>query len=153
MCFPQRASWVTVKYVARLLVALLVLAACSSGRPVDAAFGQIDAVLPSQLRQTSEDRSESVHRAQYEARGEPAEIAAQVRASLVAHDFMLFDDSGLPYASATDSSPSPDPRPVDAIQIRGFRAKQDIGMMRSLYFAPAARPGWTRLTVTVALQD
>jgi len=159
---------VAVKSVARFLVALLLLLACSSGHRVDTAFSELYGALPAQLRQTSEDRNESAHSARYEAKREPAEIAALVRSSLVADGFLLFDGSGLPDPSVTEPQPratslpsptnlgpppGPGPPSVDAIQIRGFRGKQDLGMMRSLYFGPAARPGWTVLVVSVALQD
>lgn len=71
-----------VRLGSRLLVGLLLVVACSSGHRVDAAFGELDGALPSQLRQTGEDRNQSAHSARYEAQGEPTQIARLSRTLL-----------------------------------------------------------------------
>lgn len=161
-----------VKPVAKaLLVGSLVLMACSSGGRIDTAFEKLDGALPAELQRVDHEGEIGYRSARYQTRGEPHEVAAVVRSSLVSQGFTLFDGSGLPDRSVVQPSvpqpsmpsgstpanlgphPSSDPPAVDAIQIRGFRGEPDLGMMRSIYFHPGPRPGWTVVVVTAAPQD
>jgi hypothetical protein len=145
---------------------LLMVTACSSDHGLDRAFTEVDRALPPQLQRVDEESAEGYRGGRYEIRGEPLEVAAMVRSSLVAHAFTLHAGSGLPDPSVTGppaaDGPGPvnlgppattEPPAVDAIQIRGFRGENDVGIMRSLTFHPAGRPGWTRVILVAHVQS
>jgi len=162
-----------MRSAARLVVvlALLVLAACRSEGGTRAAFNQLNDALPSEWQRNPQEPEIGDHSARYDAIGNPYEVASVARTTLVAKGFELYDGSGLPDPSITrPSSPQPampsgetpadlgpppttDPPPVDAIQIRGFRGEQDLGMMRSVLFHPGPRQGRTVVVVSVSSQD